>query len=58
MIWKIFGLLGCLFGKHLRSIEDARFPAANKDLMKSKCTFCGVPMKRLAKRRWVVDPGE
>jgi len=49
----IAGRLRCLDGKHERSekhIERAR----GDEHFVSKCRFCGTPLRRRAKRNWIV----
>lgn len=45
------GRFNCLRGRHVRSAAAVR-PLG--DTYESKCTHCGVPMRRLAKRDWIV----
>ena len=53
MIDWIRGRLACFSGKHHRSGSKVhRIP--DTDRFESVCTYCGVPMERLAKRKWVV----
>lgn len=42
----------CLGGKHERSEKHIRQSADEKHV--SRCRYCGTPMKRRAKRDWVV----
>jgi hypothetical protein len=42
----------CLSGKHERSEKHIR-PSADAKYV-SRCRYCGTPMKRRAKRDWVV----
>lgn len=49
----IAGRVRCFSGKHERS-EKHIARAADAERFVSKCRFCGVPMKRRAKRDWVV----
>lgn len=49
------GRLGCIAGKHERSSRAAR-RNADTELYESVCSYCGVPMVRLAKRNWIVKP--
>jgi hypothetical protein len=48
----ISGRVGCLGGKHERSEKHIRPSADNKHV--SRCRFCRTPMKRRAKRDWIV----
>jgi ribosomal protein L37E len=53
MIDWIRGRLACFSGKHHRSGSKVhRIP--DTDRFESVCAYCGVPMERLAKRKWVV----
>ncbi len=52
MISRFTGLLACAKGKHERSMEHA-FRGDDGE-MYSRCERCGVKMRRLQKRRWVV----
>lgn len=61
MIGWITGRARCLTGEHQRSGSRV-FRPEGSDRYESVCTYCGVPMVRLAKRNWVVktkdqDPG-
>lgn len=47
------GRLRCLDGKHDRS-EKHIVRAGSDERFVSKCRFCGTPMRRRAKRDWVV----
>jgi hypothetical protein len=47
------GRLRCVGGKHDRS-EKHIVRAGNAEQLVSKCRFCGTPMRRRAKRDWVV----
>lgn len=47
------GRLRCFNGKHERS-EKYIQRAGKDELFVSKCRFCGIPMRRRAKRSWVV----
>lgn len=49
----IAGRLRCFSGKHERS-EKHIVRTGESDGFVSKCRFCGVPMKRRAKRDWIV----
>lgn len=51
MIAWIPGLLGCLRGRHERSERHVR---SEGDGYVSICRFCRTPMRRRAKRDWVV----
>ena len=42
----------CLRGKHERS--EKHIHRGGDDRFVSKCQYCGVPMRRRAKRDWVV----
>ncbi|MBA4042594.1 MAG: hypothetical protein C0474_12565 [Sphingobium sp.] len=46
------GRVGCLTGTHFRSAKRA-VHNPNTDKYESICSYCGVPMVRLAKRNWV-----
>jgi ribosomal protein S14 len=48
----VSGRVRCLGGKHERSEKHIR--ASEDDRFVSRCRFCGVPMKRRAKRDWIV----
>ncbi len=48
------GRLRCFSGKHERSEHKIRKVG---DVYASRCRYCGVPMRRVQKRRWVVDRG-
>jgi len=47
------GRLRCVGGKHDRSEKHIE-RAAKDERFVSKCRFCGTPMRRRAKRDWVV----
>jgi len=47
------GRLRCVGGKHDRSEKHIE-RAAKDDRFVSKCRYCGTPMRRRAKRDWVV----
>lgn len=49
------GRLRCVVGSHHRSATKAR-RTSGEEQYESVCTYCGVPMVRLAKRNWVVKP--
>lgn len=49
----VSGRLACFGGKHYRSERQA-FRVEGTDRYESVCTYCGVPMERLAKRHWIV----
>ncbi|MBX9796106.1 hypothetical protein [Sphingomonas sp.] len=51
----IVGRAKCLIGVHHRSHARAYRPAKDSIYL-SYCEYCGVPMKRLSKRNWVVQP--
>lgn len=51
MVRWLRGRLDCLRGKHARSEAAIRRVAGTYE---SKCSYCGVPMLRLAKRSWIV----
>ena len=53
MIQWIAGRVRCVSGKHERS-EKYIERASESDRFVSRCRFCGVPMKRRAKRDWIV----
>jgi hypothetical protein len=46
------GLAGCTRGRHQRS-EKRIQPSG--DTYVSVCQYCRTPMRRLAKRNWIVD---
>ncbi|MCH4891842.1 MULTISPECIES: hypothetical protein [unclassified Sphingomonas] len=52
MISRVVGLVGCVQGRHER---DAARAVPDGDQYVSRCAHCGVPMRRLAKRKWVVE---
>ncbi len=49
----IAGRIRCLGGEHERSEQHVR-RAAGTEAYVSKCRYCGTPMRRRAKRDWVV----
>lgn len=51
MFAKAKGLMACVTGHHLRSEADAR---KIDDTYVSVCQHCGVGLRRLSKRHWVV----
>ena len=53
MINWVAGRLRCFRGKHERA-EKHIARASDDDRFVSKCRFCGTPMRRRAKRDWVV----
>ena len=53
MIQWMAGRLRCLSGKHERSEKHIE-RTAEADHFVSKCRYCGVPLKRRAKRDWIV----
>ena len=52
MFGYISGLVGCARGRHERS--EPRIRMVNGTYY-SQCRYCRTPMRREAKRRWVVD---
>jgi hypothetical protein len=48
----LWGLAGCLRGRHERSEAKIRRDGEGHV---SRCRYCGVGMRRRAKRDWVVD---
>ena len=54
MLSWLLGRMRCLSGKHERSQKHA-VRLDGDEQYTSKCAYCGVPMRRLAKRRWIVD---
>ncbi len=53
MIEWLRGRLKCVVGKHERSFDAVRVAG---DTYESECRYCGKPMLRLAKRKWIVKP--
>jgi len=49
----ISGRMRCFGGKHERSEKHIERAGADERFV-SKCRFCGTPMRRRAKRDWVV----
>lgn len=49
----IAGRLNCFRGRHFRS-EKRVFKPEETDTLHSYCRYCGVEMKRRAKRDWLV----
>lgn len=49
----VAGRLRCFGGKHERSEKHIERAGDNERFV-SKCRFCGTPMRRRAKRDWVV----
>ena len=49
----VAGRLRCFGGKHERA-EKHIAKTGDNDRFVSKCRFCGTPMRRRAKRDWVV----
>jgi hypothetical protein len=49
----VAGRLRCFGGKHDRS-EKHLVKSAHDERYVSKCRFCGTPMRRRAKRDWVL----
>lgn len=52
MINWISGRVSCLGGKHERSEKHIRLSSDDKHV--SLCRYCRAPMKRRAKRDWIV----
>ena len=52
MLEFVGGIARCALGRHQRSQADVRNTG---DQYVSACRFCRAPMRRLAKREWVVD---
>jgi ribosomal protein S14 len=48
----IAGRVRCLGGRHERSEKHIRASTDEKHV--SRCRYCGTPMKRRAKRDWIV----
>jgi hypothetical protein len=51
---KLYGWIFCLRGKHERSENMVR---RDGETYVSRCTYCGVRMRRRGKRDWIVDRG-
>jgi hypothetical protein len=49
----VSGRLRCVGGRHERSDKHLK-STGEADKFVSKCRYCGVPMRRRAKRDWVV----
>jgi len=47
------GRLACMRGQHTRSAKHA-VRSGDGDHYESICVYCKKPMKRLAKRKWVI----
>lgn len=54
MIKWIVGRAKCLTGTHERSQRHAQ-KIGDDESYTSKCQYCGVPMRRITKRNWVVE---
>lgn len=54
MFKRVIGLAGCLRGKHERDKDKIR---RVDETFVSRCLYCGVKLRRRAKRDWVVDRG-
>ena len=52
MFNRLIGLTGCLRGRHDRDQAKIR---KDGETFVSRCRYCGTGMRRLAKRKWVVD---
>jgi len=50
---KLIKRIGCLFGRHYRSKGLARDDGSTRV---SVCSYCGVRMRQLPTRAWVVEP--
>ncbi len=46
------GRLNCVRGRHERSSKRAR---KEGNIYLSVCRHCGIPMRRIGKREWIVD---
>ncbi len=49
---KFLKRIGCLFGRHLRSKQRARI---FEGTYYSVCSYCGVQMRQVGKKQWVVE---
>ena len=54
MLKLLAGRLACFRGKHERNGDKIR--NIGSEDYRSTCLYCGIPMKRLAKRKWIVTP--
>ncbi len=44
--------IGCLFGRHLRSKKRAKLV---EGVYFSVCSYCGVQMRQVGNKQWVVE---
>lgn len=52
MLKTIAGRMGCLFGMHRRARRWAKLEGQT---YVSKCSYCGVRMRQIGNKAWVVD---